>query len=211
MVISLFILPNISAINCNFHEVDKVNQEEIPISYTEYQLQILEQLFLETWILIEGSSQMNEEEFCELNHKFFNNKSEEVIGLALKDIWILTKGTAQMSEKEFNELKIKYHLIYDKPEIKEIEIQSKESENNPRPKTTIETEKQTTQDKDLSLNNPIRLSTQKTNNEKLILNSPIQKPPQTFTSKQEKIRLYIIYTFTVFTVIIIILLALRKL
>ena len=47
--------------------------------------------------------------------------------------------------------------------------------------------------------------------EKITLNSPAGQSSQPFASKQEKNRTGIIYAFTIFTVIIIILLALRKL
>ena len=47
--------------------------------------------------------------------------------------------------------------------------------------------------------------------EKITLNSPAKQSSQEFTAKQEKNRIGIVYAFTIFAVIIIILLALRKL
>jgi len=62
---------------------------------------------------------------------------------------------------------------------------------------------------------PIPEPTQLAQEEKIILNSPQQEPTQlnkeTFITKSEKKRLWLIYAFTFFCIIIIVLLALRKL
>jgi len=70
---------------------------------------------------------------------------------------------------------------------------------------------QTSQDQEPPVNNPLPQSAEKTNSEKLTLNSPTEQVQKTFTTSQEKSRIGLVYAFTIFTVRIIILLALRKL
>lgn len=83
-------------------------------------------------------------------------------------------------------------------EIKEPEQTPEEPEKQSREKISFPSPEKT-------------ISPAATNDTKLTLNSPAQQTLKPLTTKQGKTRAYLAYSFTIFTIIIIILLALRKL
>lgn len=214
-IILLFFSVDVSAADCNFpgENLGAINQEEIPSSYTEPQLVLIEQLFSETWNLTKGVSQMSESEFCELHSKFANFTEERSIDLLFKDIWILIKGSAQMSADEFNELRAKYYLKQygemevqeDKEEIvdaresetkAETELKESKQEKNDREQPTISNEVVPLSSKDSKIIlNPLSDSTEKT----------------TITTNKQKSRKTIFYSFLAFLMALLLLLALRRL
>lgn len=86
-----------------------------------------------------------------------------------------------------------------------------EQENQEDDEENITTPKYYTKEPDFIPETQVaQVSQDSSESDRIVLNSA-QKPKETFISKQEKTRLYAVYAFTAFAIVIIILLALRKL
>ena len=101
---------------------------------------------------------------------------------------------------------------------KEIQDDSQENSQNESSDVQIEEPKNTSEESppeetsSTQDENPL-IETENTSSKRIVLNSPkeAKTSENTFVTKQEKLRLYAVYAFTFFCIIIIILLSLRKL
>lgn len=114
----------------------------------------------------------------------------------------LRKQGSTPTEEKCNDIK-----IIQAEKTKETPKEETLKEESPNPEKTQTTNQESLVKQNLKIEEPRQP-------EKIILSSPIEslkEEPQTYRTKQEKTRLGIIYGFSIFTIIIIVLLALRKL
>ena len=116
-------------------------------------------------------------------------------------------GSSSFNEK-CNEMKI----IKNQQESEEKPEQVNENKSNKTKESKQENKSTDTLKQNISQEQEIKnINYQTQDNEKIILNSKSQDAKKIFTTKNEKIRIWVIYSFTALCIIIIILLALKRL